>query len=299
MAALIGLALHMELALGETVTVATFNLENYTDLSNGARPVKSVQSRAKIRESIRTMRPDVIGLQEMGRTNALLELRAALKSEGLDYPFWEHVAGFDTNIHVAVLSRFPFVARRSHSRDGFLLNGRRFRVTRGIAEVDIRVNSKYSFTLLVAHLKSKRPIAVADEADLREQEAQVLREKIDARLRSDPNANLIVVGDLNDFKDALSTRTVIGKGKNALVDTRPTERNGDLPHPAASRFSRNIAWTHFYGQEDNYSRLDYILVSRGMAREWDAAGSYVLALPNWGTASDHRPIIASFTAAEK
>src|SRR5690606_18345093 len=103
----------------------------------------------------------------MGSTNALLELRVALKADGIDFPHWEHITGFDTNIHVAILSRFPFVARRPHTNEGFLLSGRRFRVSRGFAEVEIQVNPAYSFTLITAHLKSRRPVPEADEAELR------------------------------------------------------------------------------------------------------------------------------------
>jgi endonuclease/exonuclease/phosphatase family metal-dependent hydrolase len=284
----------------DTFSVATYNLENYIDAPAGTRPAKSAASKAKIREGIRTLHPNVLALQEIGDTNALLELRSSLKAEGLDYPYWDHVSGFDTNIYVAVLSQFPIVARRPHSREGFLLSGRRLRVSRGFAEVDIRVNSRYSFTLITAHLKSRRPVAVADEAEMREQEALILREKIDARLNANPQANVIVLGDFNDVKDSRSTRMVIGRGKLALVDTRPAEKNGDdQPNPNPQFEPRHITWTHHYGKEDTYSRIDYILLSRGMAREWNTNGTYVLSLSNWGVGSDHRPVIASFSAVEK
>lgn len=288
------------LAAAETFRVATYNVENYIDEPAGTRPLKSEEGRAKIRESLRAINADVVALQEMGTTNALLELRASLKAEGLDYPHWEHVSGWDTNIHVAVLSKFPFTARRPHNTESFLLFGRRFRVSRGFAEVDIRVNDKYSFTLITTHLKSRRPVPEADEADLREQEAILLREKVDAILVAKPNANLVVLGDFNDTKDTKSTRAVLGRGKQALVDTRPAERNGDNQPNSVARFDpRNITWTHHYGKEDTYSRIDYILVSSGMAREWNKNESYVLALPNWGVGSDHRPVVASFAAEEK
>src|SRR5437660_8831093 len=107
-----------------TFSVATYNLENYLDEPAGHRQPKSEAARAKIRESFRAMRPDVVALQEMGNTNALLELRASLKSDGLDFPYWEHVSGFDTNINVAVLSKLPFVARRTHTNEVFLHNVR-------------------------------------------------------------------------------------------------------------------------------------------------------------------------------
>jgi endonuclease/exonuclease/phosphatase family metal-dependent hydrolase len=119
---------------------------------------------------------------------------------------------------------------------------------------------------------------------------------VDARLAANPSANLIVLGDFNDTKDSASTKAVIGRGKAKLVDTRPAERNGDN---APGREPRNVAWTHYYAKEDSYSRIDYLLLSPGMAREWVADETYVLTLPNWGVGSDHRPIVATFEAEDK
>jgi endonuclease/exonuclease/phosphatase family metal-dependent hydrolase len=285
----------------QTFRVATYNLENYLDAPTETRPhPKSAESRAKVRESIRALRPDVIALQEMGRVSALEELRAALRAEGLDFPHWEHVSGFDTNIHVAILSRFPLAARRPHTNEGFLLGGRRFQVSRGIAEVDVNVHPRYSFTLITTHLKSRRPVPEADEADLRLAEARKVREIIDARLAADPRANLVVAGDFNDTKDSPAIRMLLGRGKRKLVDTRPAERNGDRARDSDSGLDpRTITWTHYYGKEDTYSRIDYLMVSPGMAKEWVPQGTCVLALPDWGIASDHRPLVAEFEAADR
>ena len=199
-----------------------------------------------------------------------------------------------------MLSKFPIVARRPHTNDNFLLNGRRFSVSRGFAEVDIRVNPAYTFTLITAHLKSRRPVPTADETELRLEEAKILRGKIDARLAADPNANIVVLGDFNDTKDTPSTKEVIGRGKFKLVDTRPAERNGDnAPHPNPAFEPRNVTWTYYYGKDDTYSRIDYILLSPGMAREWVTNATYVLTMPNWAVGSDHRPIVATFEAENK
>jgi len=300
----IGLAVALlacDFARAETFRVAAYNLENYLDQPGGTRPLKSDAAKAKVRESIRALKPDVISLEEMGGISALQELRGSLKAEGLDFPHWEHVTGYDTNIHVALLSKFSIIARRPHTNDNFLLSGRRFRVSRGFTEVDIRVNDHYTFTLIGAHLKSKRPVPQADEAEMRLEEAKVLRAKIDARLAADPNANLIVLGDFNDTYNTKAIKAVIGRGKNGLVDTRPAERNGEsLPNPTDAGYKpRDVTWTHYYGVEDTYSRLDYILLSHGMAREWVTNETYVLAIPNWGLGSDHRPIVARFEAANK
>src|ERR1041384_6071022 len=77
-------------AQGETFRVATFNVESYLDTATQTRAAKSAESKAKVRESIRALKPDVLALQEIGGTNALLELRDSLKTEGLDFPYWEH-----------------------------------------------------------------------------------------------------------------------------------------------------------------------------------------------------------------
>lgn len=59
-----------------------------------------------------------------------------------------------------------------------------------------------------------------------------------------------------------------------------------------------VSKQHSIGKEDTYSRIDYILLSRAMARRWDKKETYVLTLPNWGAGSDHRPIVAGFSLGD-
>jgi endonuclease/exonuclease/phosphatase family metal-dependent hydrolase len=296
-AALVWLA---QAAEAESFRLATYNLENYVLEPTASRPVKSPEARAKVRESIRALKPDVLALQEVGSLSALEELRSTLRDEGLDFPHAEFLTGADTNGHIAILSRFPFAARRPHTNENFLLSGRRYQVSRGFGEVDIQVNPHYSFTLLAAHLKSKRTLSLADESELRLEEARLLRQRIDERLAANPQVNLVVLGDFNDSKDSPALRTVVGKFKHKLVDTRPAERNGqESAGSAASPEPRNVTWTHYYSKDDSYTRIDYILLSAGMAREWVPQESYVLSLPGWGLASDHRPVLVTVEAEDK
>ena len=294
--ALFFLAVFAVTATGATIRVATYNLETYLDQPTASRPqVKSAEARAKIRESIKAMRPDVIALQEMGETNALLELRAALQAEGESFPFWEHVRAFDTNIHVAVLSKLPILARRPHTNESFLLDGRQVQVKRGFAEVDLQAATNFTLTLLVAHLKSRLATPEADEAEERLGEARALRSVIDARLASEPQAKLIVLGDFNDTKDSATLREIVGRGKTKLFDTRPTERRrDDAVSEPPSKESRDVVWTYFYGKSDEYSRIDYILISPAMRPYWLPGETGIPFLPDWGIASDHRPIVAGF-----
>jgi len=280
----------------DTFRVAEYNVENYLDQPTETRRfVKSPEAKAKVRESIRALAPDVLALEEVGTTNALLELRDSLRAEGLDLPYWEHVQGADTNIHVAVLSRFPIVARHPRTNEAFLLDGRRFYVSRGFADVRIQVASNFTFTLIAAHLKSRRPVPEADEGELRSQEARALRGIIDTHLKSEPEARLVVLGDFNDVKSSAAVKEIIGRGKAKLIDTRPAERNGDHPTNAVSHFEpMTVTWTYYYGVDDTYSRIDYILLSPAMARYWAPEETYVSKIPDWGVGSDHRPIVAAF-----
>jgi endonuclease/exonuclease/phosphatase family metal-dependent hydrolase len=288
------------LGAGEVFRIATYNVENYLVQSNETRLVKPAESRAKVREHLLAIKADVVALQEVGGTAALQDIQKGLAAAGLNYPHAEIAFGWDTNIQVAMLSRFPITARRLHTNDSYLLQGRRLHVSRGFLEADVRVNPEYSFTLITTHLKSRRAVGVADEAEMREQEAIILREKVEARLNSGREVNLVVLGDFNDVRDSRSTRALLGRGKSALVDTRPAERNGDnLPNPIPRYDPRNITWTHFYGKEDTYSRIDYLLLSAGMAREWVQEETYVFTTANWGLASDHRPVVATFRALDQ
>ena len=251
-------------------------------------------------ESILAAKPDVLALQEVGTTKALAKLQKDLKAKGLNLPYLEHLKSFDPAIHVAYLSRYPFRKITKHYNESYLLNGRRLHVSRGFAEVQISVRG-YEFSLINAHLKSKRKVPEADQAEMRLQEAYRLRRIIDSRLKSNPEINLVVLGDFNDYYNSKPVKAIVGRGNSRLVDTRPSERNGDSgPNLRNSKwFPRDISWTHFYGVEDVYSRIDYIMLSPGMARELDRANSSIPVVPNWGHGSDHRPVVISVHAKDR
>lgn len=284
----------------QNLRVATYNLDGYLEQTTSRRQAKSEASRAKIREVIQSAKPDVLALQEVGSPGALAELTRSLKDEGLDYPFIEFVSGADTNFHISVLSRFPFTLQYPHTNDTFLLGGRRLHVSRGFGEVEVQVKDGYRFTLITAHLKSRRSVPQEDESEIRFAEAKLLRQKVDARLAAEPNVNLIVLGDFNDTKDSLPVRTIVGGGTSKLTDTRPAELAPSAQrnlHPETD--SRPVTWTHYYAQNDTYSRIDYILLSPGMAKEWIPEQSGIPRLLDWGLASDHRLVLAAFMTEDR
>ncbi|MBI1840313.1 MAG: endonuclease/exonuclease/phosphatase family protein [Verrucomicrobia bacterium] len=277
------------------LTIATYNIENYLLAPSGGRAAKTEESKRKVVEALRRLSPDVVALEEVGGREALEDLRSRLAQAGGAYPYVELAPGHDPYIQMALLSRAPILARRSQTNLSYVWMGRRFFVGRAFLEVDLRVDDK-AVTVIAAHLKSRREILDADQAELREQEARLLRRQIDQRLTARPDSLLAVLGDFNDTQDSKPIRGLIGRGSLGLADLRPLERSLDC---AAARGpgvgdARSVAWTHYYGREDSYSRVDYILASRAMQRLCDREGTYVAAFDGWGVASDHRPVIARF-----
>jgi endonuclease/exonuclease/phosphatase family metal-dependent hydrolase len=281
--------------------IASFNVENYLIRPAPGRSPKPETSREKVAELLAQARPDVVALQEVGDTEAMADLQARLRAHGTDLPHAEFVRGHDPDIAVAILSRFPFASRRHHTNDAYLLDGRRLRSSRAFAEVSMVPSPGYHVHLLVAHLKSKRAVGIAAESEMRHKEAILLREKADAILVANPDANLVVCGDFNDSPDSPALRALCGSGVRALIDTRPAEPASTSPSLAPSGFprARRVTWTHYFAREDAFTRIDYILVSRGMAREWRPEGTCILTSPDWGMASDHRPIVAEFETTER
>ncbi len=284
----------------DSVRLASYNVENYILVTTASRRAKPEDSRNQVALVLKEVHPDILALQEIGGPPALEDLRSRLHRAGLDFPESELVQGWDTNIQVALLSRYPIVARRPHTRETYLASGRRLHVSRGILEADIRVGPDYLLTLFVVHLKSRRTSVTADEAEMRLEEARILREQVDRRLREDPQANIVVLGDLNDTRDSAPVRAVVGRGRHRLIDVRPAERNGDTSSSTEPRYvPRTITWTHYYGKEDSYSRIDYVLLDANAERERVRDGAFIPAVPNWGRASDHRPVVVTLEARDR
>ena len=79
---------------------------------------------------------------------------------------------------------------------------------------------------------------------------------LDRILETSPEANLMLFGDLNDTKNEYPIRQIIGlRGTPSYMM--------DL----WLRDSRDERWTYYWKTADEYSRIDYLLVSPGLVRE--------------------------------
>lgn len=276
------------------VVVASYNLENYLKMErrvNGKtipEAPKPEEEIAAVIEVIQQIHPDILGIVEMGDETMLEDFQKRLKAAGLDYPHREWARGADPARHLALLSRYPIIARNSLDEVPFELNSTRQRVCRGILDVTVQIDDSYKLRLVGAHLKSRRKVPEFDEQAMRAKEASLFRKHLDEILMSDPDTNLMLFGDLNDTKNEHPIKELIGaKGSPGhMRDLFLTDRQG-------------LRWTHFWSAADIYSRIDYLLVSNGLWPEIAMDRSGISNARNWYKASDHRAIYTTVRTPEK
>ena len=102
-------------AAARDVVVAFYNVENYLPMKRkvGTQILESApKPESEIRAVIamlKRIRPDVLGLAEMGDDKLLAEFQERLSSEGLAFPHSEWVRGDDGERHLALLSKYPIL----------------------------------------------------------------------------------------------------------------------------------------------------------------------------------------------
>lgn len=273
----------------DTFSVMTYNLHQYalTDRDDGDEPndPKPENARRAAILLIAKEHPDVLAAQEMGGAAVFAQFRDDLRAAGLNYPYAQLLERGRRDINLAVLSRFPIVSVQKHTNDWYSIGEARLPVARGFLDVELQVNPKYRFRLLTAHLKSKvyNPLG---QTEMRRNEARLLNKIIRGILEENPDINLLVAGDLNDDYNSAPLREVSGKRGGPMTDLRPVDSAGDV-------------WTYFYAAIDGYSRFDYFFVSNGMLAEAVRKQTRVVRDPLTYEASDHRPVIAVFRAADQ
>ena len=270
-----------------TFVVAAYNVENWLsmDRQGKADQPKPQSEKDALFKVVAQIHPDVLSVEEMGSTNDLAELAAGLRAHGVDLPYREWIEGADTNRHVSVLSRLPIVERFSRTDYNYLLNGKPQRIERGIIDVKIQVNDHYTFRAVVAHLKSKRQVEVGDQAVMRLEEAKLLRAHVGKALKNDPELNLIVMGDFNDTPESPPIRALVGELPFALIELLPVDSQGGHD-------------TFYWKYRNQFSRIDYLITSPGMANEFVPDNAHIADVEGWDKASDHRAVYAKFYAHE-
>lgn len=269
-------------------TVMTYNLYRFSyedrDRDGQKDNFKPEEQVRAVIDVIRNANPDVLAVEEIGDADSFPILQKRLAAAGLSYPHAEYLMMPEATVGLAVLSRFPIVARNPITNETYTIASEELPVQRGFLSVDIQVNKDYRFRLIVAHLKSKlfHPLG---QTEMRRNEARLLNKHVRRMLNRNPNLNLVVLGDMNDNITSAALRELVGTPPY-LVDLRPSDAVGDI-------------WSHFWDFQESYERLDYIFVSEGMRPEVVAEKCHVVRDDAMHEASDHRPVVGVFKAADR
>lgn len=271
---------------GASITVATYNVENYVAADRRVDNVyreaypKPEAAKTALRNVIRALDADVLALQEMGPAAYLAELQRDLRAEGIDYPYVALAEAADTERHLAVLSRIPFCRMQVHADLDFRFFGGRARVKRGLLEAAVAVDGT-EVTLFLVHLRSRFTERPDDPnaAIFRAGEAMAIRDFVLGRFPDPAAARFVVMGDCNDTRNSKPLRLLTRRGGTTIATlTKAADRNGE-------------SWTYCYKKEDTYSRVDYILVSPALVSAVPEGAARVYDGPGVGDASDHRPVV--------
>ncbi|MES2476729.1 MAG: endonuclease/exonuclease/phosphatase family protein [Verrucomicrobiota bacterium] len=273
---------------GNGLRFVTYNVENWLTMErlvNGKKVAgspKPEEAKQAVIALLARHAPDVIGLCEVGTAADLAEIQERLKAVGLDLPNTHFTGGADPTRHLGLLSKFPITATARPTVSEYRLGGKTYGISRGILDASIAAHGK-SYRFLGVHLKSKLETALGNQEEMRLHEAQLLRRHVDSILHPDPNARLVVYGDLNDTRASTTLRTIGGKLQTRSYLTAI---------PACD--SHQETWTQRWELNDVYSRFDFILVSQELRSEVDFPAARILDDPEWSVGSDHRAVMAIF-----
>ncbi|GBE93521.1 Ig-like domain-containing protein [Nostoc cycadae] len=120
-----------------------------------------------------------------------------------------------------------------------------------------------------------QPPVLSSEAQ-RQQQATIVRNFVQEILAIDPNANVVVLGDLNDFEFSNPLTTLESAGLTSLIETLP----------ANERYTYNF--------QGNAQVLDHILASQNLVNNLDGYDVVHINSEFFDQDSDHDPVVARF-----
>ncbi len=282
----IAFLLCQSLLAGESIRLATYNLNNYLVMDRTVKGVwrksypKPESEKAAIRKVIRQVMPDVLAIQEIGPHSFLKELKADLAQEGVVYPHSVHMPGDDPVRHLAILAKIAPVEVVQHQDLAINYQNRDTFVKRGMLELSFARPDGSIFKLFVVHLKSRRTNVKSDpkSQERRTLEAEACRDRIIERTFDMNITNFVIAGDFNDHPESAPLRRFYNRGEltiGALV-------------PIAD--SREESWTHYYKREEVYSMVDGFIVSALLFPRIENMHGHINDTPGTLEGSDHRMV---------
>ncbi|MFM1772920.1 MAG: hypothetical protein RLZZ71_2062 [Bacteroidota bacterium] len=195
--------------------------------------------------------PAIVGLIEVENGAVLNDLvnTSFLKGKGYKYVWFE--GPDERGIDVALIYDLNRVSVVQAMAIPVLLESVTDPNTRDILKVSVEIGSE-KFNLFVNHWPSRR--GGQDESEMhRIRAAGVLRKEVDQILSVDTKANVICMGDFNDFPSNKSIHDVLQAG---------VSNEHSVLFNMMSDFEAQKKGTHFYKGE--WSPLDQFMVSYGM-----------------------------------
>lgn len=269
------------------IVVATFNVRLFFDTvcdsgSCGGGAFEDEYSAAefayradRLASAIAGLGADLVLLQEIENQaclDALAERLPELPSAALGE------SGYPASVDTAVLSRLPLVELRRHEGPIALPGGGQTSFARVFLEAEFSAEGR-RVVAFAAHFKSKSD----DDPERRLAEAREARAIVDARVAAQPDALVVMGGDLNDVPGSPPLSALEGEGGLSRVAADLGEDD----------------WTYAY--KDQRQAIDHLFVATGAS-----GGSYVpgtarvLRGPGtdgWG-GSDHAALRATFRLAD-
>lgn len=267
---------------GEPVRFLMQNVQNYfvageQQRSRYVTKPKAEAERAALVKAMVAMRPDVIGLVEIGGPVAMQDLRLRLEEAGLAYPYFRVLVRNGEDRALGVLSRLPIVA--DTSRANMPLEGQSNRkMLRGLLDVTVRAEDGRLFRVLGVHLKSRVGDDPAAAQALRNKEARTLALYVQQEMKRSPKMPLLVYGDCNDTPEDGSVKQVVQgvSAASALWRLSPTDSHGE-------------EWTHHYRRGKTYYVFDHIFFNKVLRKRVNSRPA--CGIVEQGSAeSDHRAL---------
>jgi endonuclease/exonuclease/phosphatase family metal-dependent hydrolase len=276
------------------IKIATYNMEWFLDPVNVNPNIKDMRGVApktepdvqKVAECIREMDADVVAFEEVENEGVI----RGMLGKHLNDLKYKYVVVDRTNStvgqNIGVISKKPIKAITSYRFAELKLPGhdRTWSFSRDLLKVTIQATPEKTLDLYVVHLKSKRDSGEDKKsANHRLAEMVMVKQIIGEQLAKDPEAWVILAGDLNDTPASAPLQTVLGKdektGQALLVD----------PHagmPAEKRIT--------YLNEPYKETIDYTLLSPALAKRVVKEKTGVLANDvkdaKMLEGSDHSPV---------
>ena len=281
---------------GKEISVMYYNCWNYF-IEKDVKKKKSVESRNALADLIVAANPDILMLCEMGRTESLNDLVDRLKKRKYEVNYSKIMNANDPSRRLGIISKIKpsaiieknNICYRIRPKNKKYKRTEAYPVLRGFLHSIFKFDN-YKLHIITAHLKSRLTHYRYSQNDMRRYEARQLRYYVNDLKTLEKDANILIMGDMNDVYSSSPIETIRNEKKGnekSLFDLKPVDKKGDV-------------WTHWWKAEDSYSRIDYAFANFALLPEINYNKSIIFYdKKKTLIASDHRPLIITIDTKNK